>query len=109
MSQYIFGHNRHNFHIHNKSCVFKVTFSAKCRSVQGSVTLTLFRHKSNCYIQRNCAKNGLYGNLMGLGYQDNLKKIHFNIIIKNMRRFLGSVGVRGYVRGLFFTIHQTLA
>ena len=29
--------------------------------------------------------------------------IYFNIIIKNMKHFLGSVEVRGFVRGPFFT------
>ena len=33
------------------------------------------------------------------------KMIHFNIIIKSMRHFLGSIGVRGSVRGPFFTRH----
>ena len=35
----------------------------------------------------------------------NLKMIHFNIIIKSRRHFLGSVGVRESVRGPFFTRH----
>ena len=34
-----------------------------------------------------------------------LKNDHFNILIKSMRHSLGSVGVRGSVRGLFFTKH----
>ena len=34
-----------------------------------------------------------------------LKMIHFSIIIKSMRHFLGSVMVRGSVKGLFFTRH----
>ena len=33
--------------------------------------------------------------------------IHFIIIIKNMKHFLGSVGVRGSVRGPFFTRHHS--
>ena len=39
-----------------------------------------------------------------------LKIIHFNTIIKTMRHFLGSVGVRGYgsVRGPFFTKHPCI-
>ena len=36
------------------------------------------------------------------------KMIHFNIIIKSMRYFLGSVGVRGSVRGPFFTRHLVI-
>ena len=35
-----------------------------------------------------------------------IKMIPFNIIIKSMRHFLGSVGVRGSVRGPFFTRHH---
>ena len=44
---------------------------------------------------------------MGLSYQNSLKKmIQFIIIIKSMRHFLGSVGVRGSVRGQCFTRHR---
>ena len=35
--------------------------------------------------------------------------IHFNIIIKNMKHFLGSIEIRGSVRGPFFTRHQKKA
>ena len=43
---------------------------------------------------------------MGLGIKTILKNdTFFSILIKSMRHFLGSVGVRGSVRGPFFTKH----
>ena len=47
--------------------------------------------------KRNYAENGLCGNTWAL----TIEIIHF--IIKNMKYFLGYVGVRGSMRGLFFT------
>ena len=44
------------------------------------------------------AKNGLYSYLWALAIKTVLKIIYFSIMIKIMRHFLGSVGVReGYV------------
>ena len=44
-----------------------------------------------------------------MAFKTILKMIHFNIIIKSMRHFLGSVGVRGSVRGPFCTRHPEIS
>ena len=56
-------------------------------------------------MKKNRAKNGLYSYLWALAVKTILKMIHFSSIIESMRHFLGSVGVRGSVRGPFFTRH----